>query len=151
MKCSPGISNFLEEISSLSCSVVFLCFFALITEEAFLISPCYSLEFCTQMGISFLLSFAFRSDQISHSVVSDSFRPHEIAACQASLSITNSWSSLRLKSIESVMPSSHLILCRPLLLLPPIPPSNRVFSNQSTLHMKWPKYWSFSFSIIPSK
>ena len=74
-----------------------------------------------------------------------------IAARQASGSITNSWSSLRLMSIESVMPSSHLILCRPLLLLPPIPPSIRVFSNESTLHMRWPKYWSFSFSIIPSK
>ena len=74
-----------------------------------------------------------------------------IAARQASLSITNSWSSLRLTSIESVMLSSHLILCCPLLLLPPIPPSNRVFSNESTLHMRWPKYWSFSFSIIPSK
>ena len=74
-----------------------------------------------------------------------------IAARQASLSITNSRSSLRLKSIESVMPSSHLILCRPLLLLPPIPPSIRVFSNESTLRMRWAKYWSFSFSIIPSK
>ena len=74
-----------------------------------------------------------------------------IAARQASLSITDSWSSLRLMSIESVMPSSHLILCRPLLLLPPIPPSIRVFSNESTPHMRWPKYWSFSFSIIPSK
>ena len=73
-----------------------------------------------------------------------------IAARQASLSITNSWSSLRLMSIESVMPSSHLILCRPLFLLPPVPPSMRVFSNESTLHMRWPKYWSFSFSIIPS-
>ena len=73
------------------------------------------------------------------------------AACQASLSITNSWSSLKLTSIESVMPFSHLILCRPLLLLPPIPPRIRVFSNESTLHMRWPKYWSFSFSIIPSK
>ena len=74
-----------------------------------------------------------------------------IAARQASLSITNSQSSLRLTSIESVMPSSHLILSRPLLLLPPIPPSIRVFSNESTLRMRWPKYWSFSFSIIPSK
>ena len=74
-----------------------------------------------------------------------------IAARQASLSITNSQSSLRLTSIESVMPSSHLILCRPLLLLPPIPPSITVFSNESTLRMRWPKYWSFSFSIIPSK
>ena len=64
---------------------------------------------------------------------------------------TNSWSSLRLTSIESVMPSSHLILGRPLLLLPPIPPSIRVFSNESTLRMRWPKSWSFSFSIIPSK
>ena len=74
-----------------------------------------------------------------------------IAARQASLSITNSRSSLRLMSIESVMPFSHLILCHPLLLLPPIPPSIRVFSNESTLRMRWPKYWSFNFSIIPSK
>ena len=74
-----------------------------------------------------------------------------IAAHQASLSITNSQSSLRLTSIESVMPSSHLILGCPLLLLPPIPPSIKVFSNESTLCMRWPKYWSFSFSIIPSK
>ena len=72
-----------------------------------------------------------------------------IAARQASLSITNSRSSLRLTSIESVKPSSHLILCRPLLLLPPIPPSIRVFSNESTLRMRWPKDWSFSFSISP--
>ena len=63
----------------------------------------------------------------------------------------NSWSSLKLTSIKSVMPSSHLILCRPLLLLPPIPPSIRVFSNESNLHMRWPKYWSFNFSIIPPK
>ena len=74
-----------------------------------------------------------------------------IAARQASLCITNSRSSLKLSSIESVMPSSHLVLCRPLLLLPPIPPSITVFSNESTLRMRWPKYWSFSFSIIPSK
>ena len=73
-----------------------------------------------------------------------------IAACRASLSITNSQSLLKLMSIKSVMPSSHLILCHPLLLLPPIPPSIRVFSNESTLHMKWPKYWSFRFSISPS-
>ena len=73
------------------------------------------------------------------------------AARQASLSITNSQSSFKLTSIELVMPSSHLILGRPLLLLPPIPPSIRVFSNESTLHMRWPKYWSFSFRIIPSK
>ena len=73
-----------------------------------------------------------------------------IAAHQASLSIINSLSSPRLTSIESVMPSSHLILCCPLLLLLPIPPSIRVFSNESTLCMRWPKYWSFSFSTIPS-
>ena len=73
-----------------------------------------------------------------------------IAACQASLPITKSRSSLKLTSIESVMPSRHVILCCPLLLLPPIPPSIRVFSNESTLHMRWPKYWSFSFSISPS-
>ena len=74
-----------------------------------------------------------------------------IPACQASLSITNSRRSLRLMSIESVIPSSHLSLCRPLLLLPPVPSSIRVFSNESTLRMRWPKDWSFSFSIIPSK
>src|SRR5574340_582449 len=68
----------------------------------------------------------------------------------ASGPITSSWSSLRLTSIKSVMPSSHLIFCRPLLLLPPTPPSIRVFSNESTLCMRWPKYWSFSFSISPS-
>jgi len=92
----------------------------------------------------------FSSVQFSRSVVSESVTPW-ISACQASLSITNSWSSLKFTSIESLMPSSHLILCCPLLLLPPIPPSIRVFSNESTLHMRWPKYWSFSFSIIPSK
>ena len=79
------------------------------------------------------------------------FLTPRVTARQASLSITNSRSSLRLTLIESMMPSSHLILCRPLLLLPPILPSIRVFSNESTLQMRWPKYWSFSFSIIPSK
>ena len=74
-----------------------------------------------------------------------------IAARQASLSITIPQSSLKLTSIELVMPSSHLILCCPLFLLPPIPPSIRVFFSESTLRMRWPKYWSFSFSIIPSK
>ena len=73
-----------------------------------------------------------------------------IAARQASLSITNSWSSLKLMSIESVMPSSHLILCHPLLLLPPVPPSIRVFSSESAFRIRWPKYWSFSFSTSPS-
>ena len=74
-----------------------------------------------------------------------------IAAHQASLSITNSWNSPKLMCIESVMTSNYLILCHPLLLLPTIPPTIRVFSNESTLPMRWPNYWSFSFSIIPSK
>ena len=72
------------------------------------------------------------------------------AACQASLSITNSWSLLKLMSAESVMPSNHLILCYPLFLLPSIFPSIRVFSDESALHIRWPKYWSFSFNISPS-
>ena len=72
------------------------------------------------------------------------------AACQASLSITNARSLLKLMSIESVMPSNHLILCCPLLLLPSVFPSIRVFSNESVLRIRWPKYWSFSFSISPS-
>ena len=73
------------------------------------------------------------------------------AAHQASLSITNSWSLLKIVSVESVMPSSHFILCHPLLLPPSIFPSIRIFSNESVLHIRWPKYCSFSFSIIPSK
>ena len=93
--------------------------------------------------------YSFRSDQSLSRV--RLFATPWIAARQASLSITNSRSSLRLTSIKSVMPSRHLILCHPLLLLPPIHPSIRVFSNESTLRMRWPKYWSFSFCIIPSK
>ena len=79
--------------------------------------------------------------------MSDSLQPH---ARQASLSITNSWSLPKFMSIELMMPSNHLILCRPLLLLPAICPSIRVFENESDLHIRWPKYWSFSFSISPS-
>ena len=83
--------------------------------------------------------------------MSDSLRPHESQhARPPCASITNSWSSLKLTSIESVMPSSHLILCRPLFLLPPFSPSIRVFSNESTLHMRWPKYWSFRFNTSRS-
>jgi len=93
----------------------------------------------------------FWSDQISHSVVSDSLRPHESQHARPPCPSPTPGVHSRLKSIESVMPSSHLILCCPLLLLPLIPPSIRVFSNESALRMKWPKYWSFSFSIIPSK
>ena len=123
-------------------------------------SSCYSIS--TIQAESFLcfahpvfpvleqcLIYQIRSDQSLSCV--RLFATPWIAARQASLPITNSRSSLRLMSIESVMPSSHLILCRPLLLLPPSPPSIRVFSNESTLHMRWPKYWSFSFRIIPSK
>ena len=90
----------------------------------------------------------------SRSVVSDSFRPHGLPwghqGQEASLPITNSQSLLKLMSIESVMPSNHLTLCRPLLLLPSIFPSIRVFSNESALYMMWPKYWSFSLRISPS-
>ena len=78
------------------------------------------------------------------------FATPRIAACQASLSITNSWSLLKLMSIESVMPCNHLILCCPLLLPPSIFPSIRVFSNELALHIRWPKYWSFNFNISPS-
>ena len=98
--------------------------------------------------------FLYNSQSVSQSVQSLScvrlFATLWIAACQASLSTSNSWSLLKLVSIELAMPSNHLILCHPLLLLPPIPPSIRVFSNESTLCMRWPKYWSFSFSISPS-
>ena len=100
---------------------------------------------CTVIILQYI---QFSSDQSLSCVLL--FATPRIAAHQASLSITISQSSLRLTSIESVMPSSHLILGRPLLLLPPIPPNIRVFSNESTLRMRWPKYWSFSFSISPS-
>ena len=97
------------------------------------------------------LSTAISSVQFSPSVVSDSLQPHESQHARPPCPIAISRSSLRLTSIEPVMPPSHLILCRPLLLLPPIPPSIRVFSNESVLCMRWPKYCSFSFSITPSK
>ena len=90
------------------------------------------------------------SSSVQCSVMSDSATPWT-AEYQAPLSITSSQSLLKLMSIESVVPSSHLILCRPLLLLPPIPPRIRVFSTESILRMRWPKYWSFSFSISSSK
>ena len=110
----------------------------------------FSINTHRQTFITFMLRNVHFSSVQSLSCV-QLFATPWIAAHQASLSITNSRSSLRLTSIKSVMPSNHLILCCPLLLLPPIPPSTRVFSSESTLHMKWPKYWSFSFSIIPSK
>ena len=81
--------------------------------------------------------------------MSDSLPPHGLQHAQASLSITNSWSLLKLTSIELLMPSNHLILCHPLLLLPSVFPSIKVFSSESDFHIRWPKYWSFSFSISP--
>ena len=93
-------------------------------------------------------AFAFSSVQLLSHV--QLFAIPWAAACQASLSITNSWSPLKLMSIKSVMLSNHLILCRPLLLPPSIFPSIRVFSNKSVLCIRWPKYWSFSFSTSPS-
>ena len=119
-------------------------------------TPMFSSRNCVVSGVIFkflnnfdlILMSQFSSVQLLSCV--RLFATPWIAACQASLSITNSRSSLKLKSIKLVMPSSHLILCHPLLLLPPIPPSIGVFSNESTLCMRWPKYWSFSFSISPS-
>ena len=95
------------------------------------------------------LPWQFSSVQFSHSVVSNSVTTWT-AAHQASLSITNSWSLLKLMSIKSVLPYNHLILCRPLLLPPSIFPSIKIFSNASVIHIRWPKYWSFGFSISPS-
>ena len=111
-----------------------------------LASSLSSLESYTIPSLKFNFPYIYSVQSLSRVRL---FATPWIAARQASLSNTNSRSSLRLMSIESVMPSSHLILCRPLLLLPPIPPSIRVLSNESTLHMRWPKYWSFSFSISP--
>ena len=112
--------------------------------------PIFSITVCNSVfQIHFPTFISVQSIQsLSHVQL---FATPWIAACQASLSITNSRSSPKLMSIKLVMTSSHLILCRPLLLLPPIPPSIRVFSNESALRMRWPKYWSFSFSIIPSE
>ena len=101
-----------------------------------------------ELYVTLLYIFQFSSVQSLSRV--QLFATPWITARQASLSITNSQSSPKLVSIESVMPSSHLNLCHPLLLLPSIPPSIRVFSNGSTLRMRWPKYWSFSFNISPS-
>ena len=100
------------------------------------------------LGSFLFLHYWFSSIQLLSSVWL--FATPQTAACQAFLSITNFWSLLKLMSIASVMPSNHLILCHPLLLLPSIFPSLRVFSNESVLHIRWPKYWSFSFSISPS-
>ena len=95
-------------------------------------------------------SVQFSSVQFGRKVMSNSLRPHELQHARLPLSITNSQSPPKPMSIESVMRSNHLILCRPLLLLPSIFPCIRVFSNESALHIRWPQYWSFSFSISPS-
>ena len=124
-----------EKIMSVTVSVVFP-------------SICHEVMGPDAMILVFWIS-SVQSLQFSRSVVSNSVTPW-IAACQTSLSITNTQSLLKLMSIQSMMPSSHLILCRPLLFLPSIFSSIRVFSNKSAFHIRWPKYWSFSFSISPS-
>ena len=102
------------------------------------------------MTFSFIYFYLFSKNSVQSLSPVRLFATLWTAARQASLSLTNSWSLLKLMSIESGMPSNHLILCRPLLLPPSIFPSIRVFSNESVLHIRWPKYWSFSFSISPS-
>ena len=108
-----------------------------------------SLSILVSSGYMSRSGIAGSSAQFSHSVMS-LFGTPWTAACQASLSITNSRSLLKLMSIQSVISSNHLILCRSLLFLPSVFPSIRVFSNESTLRIRWPKYWSFSFNISPS-
>ena len=106
-----------------------------------------------QMSAHYILhlKLTLSSVQFSRSVMSDSLQPHEFQHTRPPCPSPTPGVHSDSRSIKSVMPSSHLILCCPLLLLPPIPPSIRVFSNESTLRMRWPKYWSFSFSIIASK
>ena len=133
---------------SFSRMLVFISFWFLCIYCSFLGSGYHEIHLCCPLIMS--TCFIKFSSVQSLSCVRLFVTPW-IAACQASLSITNSRSSLKLMSIKLVMPSSHLILCYLLFLLPPVPPSIRVFSSESTLHMRWPKYWSFSFSIIPSK
>ena len=122
------------------------CFYVLSSVQTF----SHVWLFVTPWTVSTLGFPQFSSVQFSSSVVSNSLQPRESQHAQASLSITNSQSSLRLTSIESVMPSSHVTLCHPLLLLPSIFPSIRGFSNVSVLCIRGPKYWSFSFNISPS-
>ena len=138
--CNVHITNLIQIVKEFSLQT---CIFSCITLILWMASLSTYLQSLGKYNI-----FQFSSVQSLSSV--RLFETPWIAAHQASLSITNSWNSLKLISIKSVMPSSHLILFHPLLLLPPIHPSIRVFSNESTLHMRWPKYWSFSFSISPS-
>ena len=110
-----------------------------------------SLLFCQlYFPFPFTISELFSSVQFSRSVVSDSLRPHGLQHARPPRLVTSSQSVLKFMSIESGRPSNHLIFCRPLLLLPSIFSSIRVFSNESVLHIRWPKYWSFSFNISPS-
>ena len=107
-------------------------------------------SWCSLMIMPFLFFYNFQFSSVKSLSHVQLFATPSTAACQASVSIANSQRLLKVISIESVMSSSHLSLCRPLLLLTPIPPNIRVFSNKSTLLMRWPNYWSFSFSISPS-
>ena len=156
-----GIQRRFSLVASVSKSVAFYSspsFRALMAATflscAWSITPCYLNIFISHSlgGISVWFSHTLHF-YIDHLVQSLShvqlFATPWTAACQASLSITNSWSLLKLMSIESVTPSNHLILCHPLLFLPSIFPSIRVFSNESVLRIRWPKYWSFSFSVSP--
>ena len=155
----PQPSKIIETTSPSSCFHLFQFPVWLTT---FICGYCDSPVFCVPPEIfcylvptvQFIWTFSLAAISLFSSVQSVSrvrfFATPWIAARQASLSITNSWSPSKLMSIESVMPSSHLILCCPLLHLLSIFPSVRVFSNESTLRMRWPKYWSFSLSISPS-
>ena len=120
-----------------------MCMFP-ICEPGVHFSSLFIIECCLLLR-SYLYQYQF-----SLSVVSNSLWPHGLQHTRPHWSITSSWSPPKPMSIESVMPSNHLILCRPLLLLPSIFPSIWVFSNESALHIRWPKYWSFSFNISPS-
>ena len=137
--------NFLQHLHFLL-SIVNVYIFVFAFSLAILTTIKFFFQFTTDWCQYFL---RFSSVQFSHSFVSDSATPWT-PAHQASLSIANSWSLLKLMSIESMMPSNHLLLCRPLLLLPSIFPSIKVFSNETVLHIRWPKYWSFNFSLSPA-
>ena len=134
---------------------IFYVYYLLVFFSYFLYLPClFTYEyflFCANLRFHLcIFTLLFSSVQFNRSVVSNSLWPHESQHARPPCPSPTPGVHPDSPCIESVMPSSHLILCRPLLLLPPIPPSIRVFSNESTLHMRWPKYWSFSFSISPS-
>ena len=152
----PSFSScFLYLVNSLCISERFLSYFALPPASGVLPGTLSEAPWGRVGGLFWLCILTHQAIPVQFSSVQSLshvwfFATPWIAACQASLSITNPRSLLKPMSTELVMPSNHLILCHPLLLLSPIPPSIRAFSNQSTLHMRWPKYWSFSFSISPS-